>query len=68
MKFLLFLQRSVTKEPKNSEAHQCAGNAYMSKADYESAINHYKKLLKMMQIMVIATSTSATLMHQTISL
>ena len=30
----------------NSDAHQCAGNAYMSKADYESAIEHYKKAIE----------------------
>ena len=43
---LILAKEVLQKEPKNSEAHQCAGNAYMSKADYESAINHYKKALE----------------------
>lgn len=31
-------KRALTEDEKNADAHQCAGNAYMSKADYESAM------------------------------
>ena len=35
-------KQALELDSKNPDAHQCAGNAYMSKADYESAIEHYK--------------------------
>ncbi len=38
--------QAINLEPSNADAHQCVGNAYMSKADYESAINHYKRALE----------------------
>lgn len=38
--------QAINLDPNNADAHQCAGNAYMSKADYESAIDHYKKALE----------------------
>lgn len=37
---------ALEQDSKNSDAHQCAGNAYMSKADYESAIKHYKMAIE----------------------
>ena len=43
---LTLAKEVLLKEPKNPDAHQCAGNAYMSKADYESAIEHYKKAIE----------------------
>ena len=43
---LTLAKEVLLKEPKNPDAHQCAGNAYMSKADYESAIDHYKKAIE----------------------
>lgn len=33
-------------EPQNADAHQCAGNAYMSYEDYETAIKHYKQAVE----------------------
>lgn len=38
---LMLAKQALELAPYNSDAHQCAGNAYMSKADYESAIDHY---------------------------
>lgn len=43
---LKLAKQAIDQDSKNSDAHQCAGNAYMSKADYESAIEHYKKTLE----------------------
>jgi tetratricopeptide (TPR) repeat protein len=43
---LKLAKQALDQDSKNSDAHQCAGNAYMSKADYESAIEHYKKSLE----------------------
>lgn len=43
---LILAKQALEIAPYNSDAHQCAGNAYMSKADYESAIEHYKKALE----------------------
>lgn len=43
---LRLAKQALIEDEKNADAHQCAGNAYMSKADYESAINHYKKALE----------------------
>ena len=39
-------KQALTEDEKSADAHQCAGNAYMSKADYESAIEHYKKAIE----------------------
>lgn len=38
--------QAMNLEPNNADAHQCVANAYMSKADYESAIEHYTKALE----------------------
>lgn len=43
---LRLAKQALIEDDKNADAHQCAGNAYMSKADYESAIDHYKKALE----------------------
>ena len=43
---LKLAKQALDQDSKNSDAHQCAGNAYMSKAEYESAIEHYKKALE----------------------
>lgn len=43
---LTLAKEVLLKEPKNPDALQCAGNAYMSKADYESAIEYYKKAIE----------------------
>lgn len=43
---LVFAKQAIAEDEHDSNAHQCAGNAYMSFADYESAINHYKKALE----------------------
>ena len=32
---LTLAKEVLLKEPKNLDAHQCAGNVYMSKADYK---------------------------------
>ena len=43
----LNLAKSVLSlDETNPDAHQCAENVYMSKADYESAIEHYKKAIE----------------------
>ena len=54
---LRLAQKALSIDSHSPDAHRCAGNAYMSKADYESAFEHYKKLLRMMRITVIDTST-----------
>ena len=41
---LRLAKQALDIDRKNSDAHQCAGNAYMSREDYESAIKAYKKL------------------------
>lgn len=43
---LRLAKQALSEDTSNSDAHQCAGNAYMSKADYESAIEHYKKAIE----------------------
>ena len=43
---LKLAKQALELDSKNPDAHQCAGNAYMSKADYESAIEHYKKAIE----------------------
>lgn len=43
---LKLAKQTLAKDKKSADAHQCAGNAYMFKADYESAIEHYKKALE----------------------
>lgn len=40
---LKLAKQAIAQDEKSADAHQCAGNAYMSKADYESAIKHYIK-------------------------
>ena len=62
---LRIAKQALDQDSKNPDAHQCAGNAYMSKANYESSI--IKRLLRMMPITVIDTSTLVMPMHQTIS-
>ena len=37
---------AIALASNNADANQCAGNAYMSKAHYKSAIEHYKKALE----------------------
>ena len=44
-KSLELAKKALEEDNWSADAHQCAGNAYMSKADYESAIEHYKKAL-----------------------
>lgn len=39
---LRLAKQALDIDRKNSDAHQCAGNAYMSREDYESAIKAYK--------------------------
>lgn len=39
-------KQALKEDDKSADAHQCAGNAYMSFGDYESAIEHYKKALE----------------------
>ena len=43
---LRIAKQALDQDSKNPDAHQCAGNAYMSKANYESAIEHYKKAIE----------------------
>lgn len=43
---LKLAKQALAEDEKSADAHQCAGNAYMSKANYESAIEHYKKALE----------------------
>ena len=40
---LRLARQALDIDRKNPDAHQCAGNAFMSREDYESAIKHYKK-------------------------
>lgn len=39
-------KQAIELEGDNADAHQCAGNAYMSKSDLTSAIEHYKKAIE----------------------
>lgn len=39
---LKLADEALKVDKNNSDAHQCAGNAYMSKQDYDNAIEHYK--------------------------
>lgn len=39
---LILAKKALDEEPKNADAHQCAGNAHMSFGDYTSAIDSYK--------------------------
>ena len=43
---LRLAKQALDMDRKNSDAHQCAGNAYMSREDYESAIKAYKKAVE----------------------
>ena len=43
---LRLAQKALSIASHRPDAHQGAGNAYMSKADYKSAIGHYKKALE----------------------
>lgn len=43
---LKLAKQALAEDEKSADAHQCVGNAYMSKADYESAIEHYKKAIE----------------------
>lgn len=43
---LRLAQQALDIDRKNPDAHQCAGNAYMSREDYESAIKAYKKAVE----------------------
>lgn len=37
---------AIRLAPKNPDAYQCAGNAYMSLGQYEKAVESYKKAVK----------------------
>lgn len=43
---LRLAKQALEQDANSADAHQCAGNAYMSKADYETAIDHYKKAVE----------------------
>lgn len=43
---LKLAKQALDIDRKNADAHQCAGNAYMSREDYESAIKAYKKAVE----------------------
>lgn len=43
---LWLAKQALDIDRKNPDAHQCAGNAYMSREDYESAIKSYKKAVE----------------------
>ena len=43
---LQLAKQAIPEDEKNFDAHQCAGNAYVSKTDYKSAVEHYKKALE----------------------
>ncbi|MEE1173064.1 MAG: tetratricopeptide repeat protein [Ruminococcus sp.] len=43
---LRLAKQALDIDRKNANAHQCAGNAYMSREDYESAIKSYKKAIE----------------------
>lgn len=43
---LKLAQKALEMDPKNADAHLCAANAYMSKADFGTAIHHYKKAVE----------------------
>lgn len=40
---------AIRLAPKNPDAYQCAGNAYMSLGQYEKAVESYKKAVKLDQ-------------------
>lgn len=42
---LKLAKQAIEFDANNADAHQCAGNAYMSKSDLSSAIVHYKKAI-----------------------
>lgn len=42
---LKLAKQAIEIDTNNADAHQCAGNAYMSKSNLESAIVHYKKAI-----------------------
>jgi len=42
---LKYADSALEEDSNNSDAHQCAANAYMSFEDYEKAINHYQKAI-----------------------
>lgn len=42
---LKLAKQAIELDANNADAHQCAGNAYMSKSDLSSAIAHYKKAI-----------------------
>ena len=37
---------ALAENANSADAYQCAANAYMSKADYSSAIGNYKKAIE----------------------
>lgn len=43
---LKLAKQALAEDENSADAHQCAGNAYMSKVDYESAIDHYKRAIE----------------------
>lgn len=43
---LRLAKQALDIDRKNPDAHQCAGNAYMSREDYESAIKSYKEAIE----------------------
>ena len=43
---LRLAKQALDIDRKNPDAHQSAGNAYMSREDYESAIKAYKKAVE----------------------
>ena len=43
---LKLAKEALEQDANSADAHQCAGNAYMSKADYDTAIEHYKKAIE----------------------
>lgn len=43
---LKLADEALEVDKNNSDAHQCAGNAYMSKQDYDNAIKHYQSAVE----------------------
>lgn len=43
---LKLAKQALEMDADNADAHQCAGNAYMSKRDLKSAISHYRKAVE----------------------
>ena len=43
---LKLAKQALALDEKSADAHQCAANAYMSQADYQSAIEHYQKAVE----------------------